>query len=156
VAEPERDPSIDAFTAGAWDANGTASLIAFGNDWRAVIEAGLQAVLRLVACAPPATSQASHAVPVRGAGADLPALFADVAVDLLAQIEALGAKPTDVVVDGVVQGEAGQSVAWGYAFGPLASSAQQAVRIQIDAVEVSAGFGENGKPIELRARLRRG
>jgi hypothetical protein len=139
-----------------WDNNGAASLVVSGNDRRAVIEAGLRAVLRLVTPARSAASEASRAVPVRGIGADLSALFADIAADLLAQIEELGAGLSDVAVDGVVQGEAGQYVAWGYAFGPLDASANQAVSVQIDVVEVSAACGDTGTPIELRARLRRG
>jgi hypothetical protein len=156
VAEPDREPSAGALTAGPWDVNGTASLIASGNDRRAVIEAGLRAVLNLVAPTTPAAPGASRAVPVRGSGADLSALFADIAADLLAQIEALGARPTDVTVDGVVQGEAGHSVAWGYVFGPLDSSAIDNVPVLIKAVEVSTACAETGDLIELRVRLRRG
>ena len=156
MADPDREPPAGAFSAEPWDANGTASLIASGNNRRAVIEAGLRAVLSLLAPPQPAAPGASRAVPVRGSGADLPALFADIAADLLAQIEALGARPTDVIVDGLVQGEAGHSVAWGYAFGPLDLSIDQTVPVQIEAVEVSAAQQPPGSLIEVRARLRRG
>lgn len=89
---------------------------------QALLTAGLSEVLARARPPAPAVIAAVVAVPVRGHGADLAALFRDLAGDLHAQLEEWGAALDQITVDGVLRTETGAYTAWGYLTGPAPTS----------------------------------
>lgn len=136
-----------------WDESGGAELSATGADAEALLLAGLGGVLAAArGDAPPiAAEQATAAVPIRGQGASIGALFGEIAADLLAQLDANGTGLDRVRLDGLLQTDDGGFTAWGYALG-AAADAPPPVGLALDgdpAVEGGAGGWT------LRCRLRR-
>ncbi len=147
-------PTVDgAFTISPWGADGVATVEATGGDRRAVLEAGLQAILALVlpTSAMPEESDNTRSMPIRGEGNDLAALFADIADDFLEQIAELGSALHDVSVDGVLRGDRDVLVAWGYAMATVGSRRGLAFTITESPVAIE----RESAPIVLRASLRR-
>ncbi len=118
MADREDGP-IPAFTMSSWSPAGIATLRAVGHDERSALEAGLRAVLALALAPPPTPPDTGRSAPIRGEGADLGSLFAELVEDLLGQIEFFGGSLQDIAVDGVLRREDGGYVGWGYAFGTL-------------------------------------
>ena len=118
MTDPEDDPNV-GFTTTPWDDDGIAKLEATGSNARSALAAGLRAVLTLAAAPSLAPDSAGRSAPIRGEGDDTASLFADMAEDLLGQIEFFGSGLHDVSVDGVLRREGGGYVGWGYASGML-------------------------------------
>ena len=145
------DPS---YRLGAWSADGTAELAAHGADADALLLAGLRGVLAVARGdrpVDPSDASETSAAPIRGQGGDLAAVFAELAADLLAQLDANGLGLDDVRLDGVLHTDDGGYTAWGYALG-AAAAAPPPIGLALDGdptvTEVAAGFA-------LRATLRR-
>jgi len=124
-ATPEQ-PSSDAggrFRLGPWDAEGAAELTATGPDAEAVLLAGLEGVIAAARAGapPPSPAAATAAAPIRGQGATLAPLFAELAADLLAQLDANGLGLDRVALDGLLQTDDGGATAWGYLQGAAAA-----------------------------------
>jgi hypothetical protein len=85
---------------------------------------------------PPETAET--AVPVRGSGADLPVLFADLVADLIAQLEIHGAGLNQLRLDGLHRTDEGLT-AWGYAFGALGGGAPRAIMVEPSTREDATG-----------------
>lgn len=150
MIDPEHDPSA-GFTTTPWDEAGLAMLEATGSNARSALAAGLRAVLTLAVAPPLAPTSADRSAPIRGEGDDTASLFADMAEDLLGQIEFFGSGLQDVSVDGVLRREGGGYVGWGYASGTLdlASPARPPVLLDMPTID------EGGGQVIIRARLRR-
>ena len=138
-----------------WRSDGTADVVATGRDPQAVVLAGLRAVLSAArgqtGAAPPPEEQASAAAPIRGQGADLGALFAELAADLLAQLDAHGLGFAQVRLDGLLRTDDGGYTAWGYALGtPVA--APPPVGLSLDG---DPSLDERPEGLTLRFTLRR-
>ena len=118
-------PAPGTFRLAPWTANGLAELTAAGASAQETLQAALGGILEAVrgaAQVPPVPAGAEPAaVPIRGDGADLAALFADLAADLLAQLDANGPDFDRVRLDGLLPTDEGLT-AWGYVLG-LPSSA---------------------------------
>jgi len=150
---PYRPSADGVFTISTWGTDGLATLEATGGDRRAVLEAGLQAILALVLpmSAMPAETTGTRSVPIRGEGVDLGALFADMADDFLEQIAEFGTALHDVSVDGVLRGDRDGLLAWGYAIATTGSGAGLAFTL----TEHPVATEKESEPIVLRASLRR-
>lgn len=105
-------------------AGGATDLAATGADAEALLLAGLDGVLALVRGNAPATpaEAATAAVPIRGQGAGIAPLFAEIAADLLAQLDANGPGLDRVRLDGLLQTDDGGATAWGYLLGAAADA----------------------------------
>jgi hypothetical protein len=148
-------PSASA-AASAWSSDGVASLEAAGNDARSALETGLRAALNLALDVydPPLAHRpdTGRSVPIRGEGADLAALFADLLEDLIAQVEFFGTGLDDVTLDGVLRGDDGRYIAWGYATGSL----EPAASIEPPSLHGSpTAMAGEGNSVVIRAALRR-
>ena len=86
------------------------------------------------------------AVPIRGQGATLGAVFAELARDLLAQLDAQGSGLDSVRLDGLLRGEDGY-VGWGYLEGRAAGGDAPA-RIDLTG-EPTVERTEGGITLEL-------
>ena len=113
------DGPVPGFTTSSWSQAGIATLHAVGHDKRSALEAGLRAVLALAVASVQAPLDTGRSAPIRGEGDDLGSLFADLAEDLLVQIEFFGGGLHDVAVDGVLRRQDGGYVGWGHATGTL-------------------------------------
>lgn len=112
------------FQLASQGSNGATELSAKGSDPEALLLAGLQGVLaaaRAGALAPDA-DLASAAVPIRGQGGEMARLFAEIAADLLAQLDANGSGLDRVRIDGLLQTDDGGATAWGYLLGAAADT----------------------------------
>lgn len=124
------------------------------HDRQAALAAGLDAILRHVV--PPSTllttAPDSRAAAIRGEGADLAALFVDLATDFLEQLEEAGGKAFAVRLDGLLRKDQGGFVAWGYL--DLPAMPGPAVRLPrlTEAPEVNEA---DGQPVSMRITLRR-
>jgi hypothetical protein len=85
------------------------------SDESGVVLAGLTEILQAARGdgSNPAPEEDTIAVPVRGQGATLGAVFAELARDLLAQFDAQGSGLDSFRLDGLLRGEDGY-VGWGY------------------------------------------
>src|SRR3954452_12151385 len=101
----EADDQRERLTMTPWDHGGIAALEATGTEARTALEAGLRGVLGLALGPLPGSTTSGRSAPIRGEGNDLADLFADMADDLLAQVEYFGNGLHDVVVDGVLRRE---------------------------------------------------
>ena len=145
------DRTGEGFTTTPWDRDGIAALEANGTDARSALESGLRAVLTLAVERVLATDGATRSAPIQGEGDDLAGLFADMAEDLLAQIEDFGSGLHDVVVDGVLSREGGGYIGWGYASGTLEPASRSTVPRLLSVPTVV----ETGTRVAIRAHLHR-
>jgi hypothetical protein len=86
-----------------------------------VVLAGLTEILRAAHGGDTATDPNADtiAVPIRGQGATLGAVFAELARDLLAQVDAQGSGLDSIRLDGLLRGDDGYT-GWGYLEGTTA------------------------------------
>ena len=144
------------YRLGPWDEHGTAELSATGGDAEALLLAGLRGVLAAArgggAAAAAAEEDASAAAPFRGQGADLAAVFGELAADLLAQLDANGPGMDRVRLDGLLTTDEGGYTAWGYLVGRQEENPPP-VGIGLEGAPVVGG-GEGR--LTLSCRLRRG
>ena len=145
------DDTDEAFTTTPWDRRGIATFEATGTSARSAFESGLRAVLTLALAPPTPTADGSRSAPISGEGDDLAGLFADMAEELLGQIEDFGHGLHDVVVDGVLRREGGGYIGWGYVSGTLEAASPADVPRLLSAPTVV----EEGQRIVIRAHLRR-
>ena len=112
------------YRLGAWGREGTAELTVNGGDAEALLLAGLRGVLAAARGEEAGASgaEATAAAPIRGQRGDLGAVFAELAADLLAQLDANGPGLVDVRLDGVLATDDGGFTAWGYATGEAADN----------------------------------
>lgn len=156
ASEPtEQGADGTGYRLGGWDADGVAELSATAREPEGLLLAGLEGVLAAVrgADAPAAATEdeATAAAPIRGQGAALGGVFAELAADLLAQLDANGAGLDRVRLDGVLATDDGGYTAWGYAVG-LAAADPPPIGLALDGDPVVA---EDGPSLTLRCALRR-
>lgn len=134
-----------------WMPDQTTNLEAWGHDRRSALQAGLDAALVLMLGADEQrVPQPGPAVPLRGEGDTVAALFGDLLDDLAAQVAEHG--PVDTVtLDGVLKRDRGGFVAWGYLF-PREQPTPVAALERAGSVEAVA---ETTEEIRLRVTLRR-
>lgn len=118
-AAPASSPR--GYRLGPWSASGVAELTATGDSAQETLQVGLNGVLAAARGERPGIAARDAegepaAVPIRGDGPDLAALFADLAADLLAQLDAHGVAMDQVRLDGLLPTDEGLT-AWGYAIG---------------------------------------
>ena len=140
------------FTTSPWSPAGIATLHAAGRDLRSALEAGLRAVLALTVTMPQVPLDTARSAPIHGEGDELGSLFADLAEDLLGQIEFFGSGLHDVMLDGVLRREDGGYVAWGHAFGTLEAAPPGEVPRLVGTPSASE---EGPQGVILRATLQR-
>lgn len=140
-----------------WNPNGIATVTVEGQEPEAVLLAGLRGVLAAARGdqAQPGieADDSSGAAPIRGQGSDLGRVFAELAADLLAQLDANGPGMDRVRLDGILETDDGGYSAWGYLLG-TPSDNPPPVGISLDgepAVSVATSAG-----LQLRCTLRRG
>ena len=140
-----------------WNADGAAELSVTAADPEALLLAGLQGVIAAArgdrAPTTAAEDEASAAAPIRGQGGGLDTVFAELAADLLAQLDAFGPGLDHVRLDGLLQTDDGGFTAWGYAVGATTANPPP-VGLGLDG-EPSVTAGEGGRLV-LRCTLRRG
>ena len=144
-----------SYRLGPWGADGAAELSASGADAEGLLLAGLRGVLAAARGdeAPAAPEErASAAAPIRGQGADLGRVFAELAADLLAQLDANGPGLDRVRLDGVLTTDDGGYTAWGYVLG-TATENPPPVGLALDGDTVVAA---DAGGLTLRCTLRRG
>jgi hypothetical protein len=142
-----------SYQLGGWRPDRTAELSATGSDADALLVNGLRGVLAAArGDTPVGGGEATAAAPIRGQGADLGSVFADLAADLLAQLDANGLGLDDVRLDGVLATDDGGFTAWGYATGAAADNPPP-VGLSLEGDPRVTG-DEGG--YELRCALRRG
>lgn len=140
------------------DVNGTVELEASGSDPEALLLAGLRGVLAAAREQNPTSdgnggaATADAAAPIRGQGADLGAVFAELAADLLAQLDANGPGLDAVRLDGILTTDDGGYTAWGYATGTAVDQPPPIGLSLVGDPVVTGGDGELG----LRCALGRG
>jgi hypothetical protein len=117
------------------------------------LAAGLAAVLQRVV--PQAHMLAetgeSRASAIRGEGADLAALFADLVTDLLEQLEEAGGEALSVRLDGLLRKDQGGFVAWGYVDLPASPGPAATLPRLIGHPEITE---TDGSLVSIRAALR--
>jgi hypothetical protein len=150
------DDGAGSFTLGDWDARGVARLTATGADPTQTLLAGLEGIAAAArgATAPDATpaEAGTTAAAIRGQGADLAAVFAELANDLLAQLDANGPGLATVRLDGLLATDDGGWTAWGYAVG---TPSPQPPPIGL-SLEEPPTLDETPDGLVLRFALRRG
>lgn len=151
----ERGASGEGYRLGPWGTDGAATLEAAAAEPEGLLLAGLEGVLSAVRDGGPAATaseeEASAAAPFRGQGDDLGGVFAELAADLLAQIDANGPGLDRVRLDGVLATDDGGYTAWGYAVG-VAAVDPPPVGLTLDGDPVVA---TEGVGLTLRCTLRR-
>ena len=127
-------------------------LTARGEDAEAVVTAALRAVLEAAGgSGSGATDEGSVSAPIRGQGADVAAVFGELAADLLAQLDANGPGLADVRLDGLLQTDDGGYTAWGYAIGtPVPSPPPVGL-----ALDGEPALEEGSEGLILHFRMRR-
>ena len=132
--------------------DGTIELTATGEDEPTAVAAALAAVLAAArGPAPPSGTGAASAAAIRGQGAHLPHVVAELVNDLLAQLDAHGAGLGTVRLDGLLRTEDGFT-AWGYALGSAADPAGPVAAVSLPGPPTVEREGET---TVLRIRLRR-
>ncbi len=152
--EPATTASQHAFQLGGGGEASVTELSATGSDPQALLLASLQGVLAAArGDAPPTPADAADAaVPIRGQGPGLARLFAEIAADLLAQLDANGLGLDRVRLDGLLQTDDGGATAWGYVLGAAADTPPP-IGLSLDGEPTVDRAGEEWT---LRARLRHG
>jgi hypothetical protein len=141
-----------SYRLGAWRDDGTTQLTADGGDPSELLLAGLRGVLAAARGeSAPADPAASAAVPIRGQGGDLGRVFAELAADLLAQLDANGLGLDEVRLDGLLRTDDGGFTAWGYAVG-VSVERPPPLRLGLDGEPIVAAA--DGR-LTLACRLRR-
>jgi len=113
----EEQQAADRYRLGEWTVAGETALLASGATAEQALQAGLDGVLaamRGAESAAVADESATVAVPIRGSGRALGALFADLVADLLTQTESAPEGIARVRLDGLIRTDEGLT-AWGYA-----------------------------------------
>lgn len=151
----ERGGTQSGYQLGPWDADGAAELSAKATEPEGLLLAGLRGVLAAVRDGGPqataSEAEASAAAPIRGQGGELGGVFAELAADLLAQLDANGPGLDRVRLDGVLATDDGGYTAWGYAVGlPAADPPPVGLILDGDPVVTTEGAG-----LLLRCTLRR-
>ena len=145
-----------SFELGAWNREGVVELSATGGRAQDILLAGLQGVLAAARGDDPAPAApeeaATAAAPIRGQGTDLSGVFAELAADLLAQLDANGLGLEHVRLDGLLQTDDGGYSAWGYAIG-VAAAAPPPLEVSLDGVPTVRPTADG---FVLRCILRRG
>ncbi len=141
-----------AYELGAWNADGFAELTVTGPTDDEVLGAALVGLLAAARGGPArlAEGTADAAVPIRGDGADLGELFAQIGADLLAQVDANGRGLDQIRLDGIIRTDEGHTT-WGVAFGAVVDDPAP-VGILLDG---DPSATEADGRITLRCRLRR-
>lgn len=123
-----------------------------GHGRQEAFAAGLHAVLQRVV--PHASvievSEESRASAIRGEGADLAALFADLVTDLLEQLEEAGGEAHAVRLDGLLRTDQGGFVAWGY----VDLAAAPGPVVTLPRLLGNPDIAEDGSLISIRVALR--
>jgi hypothetical protein len=97
---------------------GTISLTATGSTPVELVQEALRGVLDVLRSVPASESGGSGtAVPFRGQGDELGALFVDLALDMISQVEEFGTGLDEVRLDGLLRTDTGGFTAWGYLSG---------------------------------------
>lgn len=124
-----------------------------GHDRQEAVAAGLDAILRWVVPRSvfAETARDSRAAAVRGEGADLATLFADLAADVLEQLEEAGGEAFAVRVDGLLRKDQGGFVAWGYLELPAMPGGAATLPRLTGAPDVNEA---EGQPVSIRFVLR--
>lgn len=125
AGRPGRGDEGGTYQLTDWDAIGQADLIASGRTEQDVLVAALSGLL-VAANGDRQPTAAEEAVPIRGDGSDLGALFADIGADLLSQLDANGPRLTEVRLDGLLRTDEGLT-AWGYALGDVVNDPPMSV-----------------------------
>ncbi len=156
-AEGDAAATVGRYELGAWDGDGVAILTASGPSVDEALVAGLDGVLgaargaaSTAAVDVPPDGESSVAAPIRGQGADYGALFAELAGDLLNQLDANGTGLDRVRLDGVLETGDGFT-AWGYALGERGGGDPP---VGINLVDTPT-FEQQDATTTLRCRLRR-
>ena len=134
-----------------WGEDGTARLVAIGDDPVGALLAALRGILALTLDGAPA-AEGTAAVPVNGRGADLGAVAAALADDLLDQVQTFGAGFQAVRLDGMLETDDGGYSAWGYLTGDANGPSVPTVARRGPIV---ATQGEDGR-VTLACTLERG
>ncbi len=145
-----------SYRLGPWNVDGAAELSATAANAEALLLAGLQGVIAAARGdrAPVAAGEdeAISAAPIRGQGGDLATVFAELAADLLAQLDANGPGLNHIRLDGLLTTDDGGYTAWGYAVGTAAKNPPP-IGLVLDGDPVVAGT--EGR-YALSCTLRRG
>jgi hypothetical protein len=97
---------------------GTVSLTATGSTPVELVQEALRGVLHVLRSAAPGVDESgTGAVPFRGQGDDLGALFVELAQDMISQVEEFGTGLDEVRLDGLLRTDTGGFTAWGYLSG---------------------------------------
>jgi hypothetical protein len=102
------------------------------------LEAGLRAILAMVAAPGADESAGDRAAPIHGGGDDPGWLFADLVEHLLAELEDGATLVRDVRLDGVLRNDDGGYIAWGYAIGTGEPAPEPALPRLVGVPEVVA------------------
>ena len=144
-------PAGGAYDFAGWGGgDGPATLTATGQTAEDVLLAGLAGVAEAAGARAVAEEDAATAAAIRGQGADVPAVFAELAADLLAQLDANGPGLGRVRLDGVLETDDGFT-AWGYALGAALPNPPP-IGVALDGNPTLDA--ESGRLV-LRCRLRR-
>jgi len=139
------------FILGAWAADETAVLEAWGYGRQAALQAGLDGVLTLMLGEDVlSAADAGPVAPLRGEGNTVDALFGDLIDDLLEQIAVHGPIQA-AALDGVLKRDRGGYVAWGY----LSPREQVPPVASFERVGEVEAVVETPEEIRLRVTLRR-
>ena len=147
---PAQAPAGGRYDFTGWGEDGTAALTATGQTAEDVLLAGLSGVAGAAGATAGPEDDAATAAAIRGQGADVAAVFAELAADLLAQLDANGPGLGRVRLDGVLETDDGFT-AWGYALG-AADSSPPPVGVALDGIPT---LDAEGGQLVLRCRLRR-
>ena len=129
----------------------TITLIARGETPAELIEAALRGVLATARAGQPlAPSGDEVAVPVRGEGTDLSRLFAELARDLIGQIEEVGPGLDDLRLDGLLRTDGGGYTAWGYLRGTAGSGELATQSLTVGEPDLTEMDGDLRFVCELR------
>ena len=103
-----------------------------------LMQAGLDRLLALVPGRQqaPAVSAGTSAIPVRGLGQQLDALFLDLAAELLAQLEENGPGLNEIRLDGLLRTDTGGYTAWGYLTGDLTPGPAAPIALDVTVARV--------------------
>lgn len=114
------------------------TLIASGETPAELIEAALRGILVAARSGQPLPPSGDDvAVPVRGEGADLGQLFANLVSNLISQIEEFGPGLDDLRLDGLLRTDGGGYTAWGYLRGGAGEGVGATLALTVRAPEIT-------------------
>ncbi len=150
----DRASSSENYRLGDWSEKGTIELTASGADAATAVTAALQGVLAVAGedrtDSGRVDDAASSSAAIRGQGASLASVFAELAADLLAQLDANGRGLNQIRLDGLLDTDDGYT-AWGYLVGTARLDPPPIGLALDDDPIVTEANGE----MTLRCRLRR-